>query len=99
LLVEVAEGGKTSHELCLNKRRLWSSEESTSCPSTLSFSLQLPEKFSDKDGSYVRNQAFFWASQLSMPLASPANLRMSSLRIPWIQSEYRLFCDCNREQN
>ncbi|KAJ3005395.1 hypothetical protein NUW54_g4356 [Trametes sanguinea] len=53
-LIEVAEGGTTTHKLCLSKVTLWSKDaESGPCPSSLNFSLTLPTTFSDGRDTYV----------------------------------------------
>ncbi|KAI0337486.1 hypothetical protein BDW22DRAFT_1363973 [Trametopsis cervina] len=47
-LKEVAEGGTVNHELCISRQSLWNKDRDAGpCPSSLSFSLQLPTKFSD----------------------------------------------------
>ncbi|OSD07311.1 hypothetical protein PYCCODRAFT_1359167 [Trametes coccinea BRFM310] len=52
-LIEVAEGGTTTHKLCLSKVTLWSKDaESGPCPSSLNFSLTLPTTFSDGKDTY-----------------------------------------------
>ncbi|EIW59119.1 uncharacterized protein TRAVEDRAFT_71303 [Trametes versicolor FP-101664 SS1] len=52
-LQEVAEGGTTTHKLCLSKVTLWSKEtDSEPCPASLKFSLTLPETFSDGKDTY-----------------------------------------------
>ena len=53
-LKEIAEGGTTSHKLCLSVVTLWSREaDRRPCPASLSFSLTLPTTFSDGKETYV----------------------------------------------
>ncbi|KAI0670876.1 hypothetical protein C8Q78DRAFT_1069600 [Trametes maxima] len=52
-LREVAEGGTTTHKLCLSKVTLWNKDvDSTPCPASLDFSLTLPDTFSDGKDIY-----------------------------------------------
>ncbi|KAI8994206.1 hypothetical protein BD414DRAFT_513794 [Trametes punicea] len=52
-LIEVAEGGTTTHKLCLSKVTLWSKDtDAGPCPSSLRFSLDLPTTFSDGKDTY-----------------------------------------------
>jgi len=52
-LKEIAEGGTTSHKLCLSRLTLWSRDRpSGTCPSSLPFSLSLPATFSDGKDAY-----------------------------------------------
>ncbi|THH26819.1 hypothetical protein EUX98_g7367 [Antrodiella citrinella] len=52
-LKEIAEGGTTSHKLCLSRLTLWSRDRhSEPCPSSLPFSLSLPATFSDGKDAY-----------------------------------------------
>ncbi|KAI0763247.1 hypothetical protein BC629DRAFT_1294140 [Irpex lacteus] len=47
-LKEIAEGGTVNYELCISRQSLWNKDRDPgACPSSLSFSLQLPRKFSD----------------------------------------------------
>ncbi|KAI0365704.1 hypothetical protein BV20DRAFT_1038757 [Pilatotrama ljubarskyi] len=50
---EVAEGGTTTHKLCLSKVTLWSKDvDEEPCPHSLKFSLTLPTTFSDGKDTY-----------------------------------------------
>ncbi|KAI0354874.1 hypothetical protein OH77DRAFT_367419 [Trametes cingulata] len=50
---EVAEGGATTHKLCLSKVTLWSKDsDQEPCPPSLQFSLTLPMTFSDGKDIY-----------------------------------------------
>ncbi|CDO77139.1 hypothetical protein BN946_scf184657.g14 [Trametes cinnabarina] len=52
-LIEVAEGGTTTHKLCLSKLTLWNKDAGSGpCPSSLNFSLTLPTTFSDGRDTY-----------------------------------------------
>ena len=58
-LREIAGTGTSTHRVCLDKKVLWSKDHSSgSCPSTLSFSLKLPSKFSDGEKEYVCKTSF-----------------------------------------
>jgi len=50
-LQEIAEGGKSSRELCSNRLLLWTKGEQP-CPLSLTFSSRLPATFSDDYGTY-----------------------------------------------
>ncbi|KAI0077850.1 hypothetical protein K474DRAFT_1041851 [Panus rudis PR-1116 ss-1] len=52
-LKEIAEGGTTTHKLCLTKLSLWSKDrQSGPCPSSVPFSIALPTTFSDGRETY-----------------------------------------------
>ncbi|KAH9841351.1 uncharacterized protein C8Q71DRAFT_325791 [Rhodofomes roseus] len=52
-LKEIAEGGTTSHKLCLSVVTLWNREtDRRPCPASLPFSLTLPTTFSDGKETY-----------------------------------------------
>ncbi|KAI0699466.1 hypothetical protein BC835DRAFT_1331525 [Cytidiella melzeri] len=52
-LKEVAEGGQVNYELCISRQSLWNKDRSPGpCPSSLSFTLQLPTTFTDGKTEY-----------------------------------------------
>ena len=55
VLKEIAEGGTVTYELCLSRMSLWERDRNSgACPSSLSFSLELPTTFNDGKNDYVR---------------------------------------------
>jgi hypothetical protein len=57
-LQEIAEGGRSSSELCSTRLLLWTKGQQP-CPPSLTFSSKLPATFSDDHGTYVRHPSCY----------------------------------------